>query len=339
MKYPLWIQKNDTIGVTAPSSGIINPLKQKRLDYAIKNFRNLNFQILETSNTRQDKKGKSSSSKMQAKELESLIKNSKVKAIICATGGDFLNEMLDELNWTILKNNPKWIQGYSDPTSLLYILTTKYDIATIYSNNFGAFGMSKWHPSLIQNIDILKGKNVIQSPFPKYEKNGLELRIGNEEYNLDTKVKYHLLSKKQNEINISGRLIGGCLDCLLNICGTEYDATKEFLEKYKKDGFIWYLENAELSMESLRRELWQLKKSGWFQYVKAFLFGRSYSQKSYYGFTESQVIKETLKEFNVPIISNMDFGHVPPRMTLINGAIAHLKYQDEKITLEMEYKK
>ena len=40
------------------------------------------------------------------------------------------------------------------------------------------------------------------------------------------------------EIHIKGRLLGGCLDYLLNLVGTRFDKTKEFVEKYREDGIL-----------------------------------------------------------------------------------------------------
>lgn len=130
MIYPEFLKEKDTIGVTAPSDGITDKLKLKRLDNAIKSF-----------------KGRSSSSKDQAKELESLYLDNNTKAIISASGGDFLLEMLSELDFSLIRNHPKWLQGYSDPTGLLFTITTNLDIATIYADNFCVFGMKPWYKS------------------------------------------------------------------------------------------------------------------------------------------------------------------------------------------------
>lgn len=56
-----------------------------------------------------------------------------------------------------------------------------------------------------------------------------------------------------------GRLIGGCLDCLVNILGTKYDGTVDFVEKYKEDGFVWFLEACDLNVFAIRRAIWQME--------------------------------------------------------------------------------
>ena len=77
--------------------------------------------------------------------------------IFCASGGDFCLGCLDYIDFDLIKDNPVWIEGYSDPTSILYYITTKYDIATIYGNNAGSFDQIKLHSSLEYNIGLLKG--------------------------------------------------------------------------------------------------------------------------------------------------------------------------------------
>ena len=49
-------------------------------------------------------------------------------------------------------------------------------------------------------------------------------------------------------MDVTGRLIGGCIDVLKDIIGTKYDGTLDFIEKYKDDGIIWYFDNFALSL-------------------------------------------------------------------------------------------
>lgn len=338
MIYPKWIKEQDTIGITAPSDGIIDTGKVKRLDYAIKNWNSLGFKVKETADVRTSEKGKSTAKENQARELESLYLDDEVNMIICAAGGDFLLEMLSEVNLDLIKKNPKWLQGYSDPTGLLFTITTNLDIATIYGNNFASFGMSPWHESLKNNVEILKGNKVKQTSFEQYEsKEHAKYIKGDEEYLLDKKVKWESLEGKE-ELSFHGRLIGGCIDLLTELFGTRFDKTKEFIEKYKEDGIIWYFDNCELTSEGLIRTLWKFKDNGWFKNTKGIIFGRSATQSSYYDISFKEAIKHSLGDLNIPIIINADVGHVSPRMTFINGAIANITLKGNKGTVEFELK-
>ena len=78
MIYPEFLKEKDTIGVTAPSDGITDEVKLKRLDNAIKSFEERSFNIKETPNVRCSVKGRSASSKERAYELESLYKDNSV---------------------------------------------------------------------------------------------------------------------------------------------------------------------------------------------------------------------------------------------------------------------
>ncbi len=337
MIYPEFLKEKDTIGVTAPSDGITDKVKLKRLDNAIKNFEDRSFIIKETPNVRCSVKGRSASSKERTDELESLYKDDNVKAIICASGGDFLLEMLSELDFNVIKDNPKWLQGFSDPTGLLFTITTNLDIATIYADNFGCFGMEPWHKSLENNLEILKGNIIEQTSFSKYEKGYKDYITGKEPYELTEKVYWQNLNNEE-VINIKGRMIGGCLDIITDLFGTRFDKTKDFLEKYKDDGIIWYFDVCELSSESIIRILWKLKDNNYFKYTKGILFSRVYACNSYYDITYEEAIYESLKDLNIPIIINTDIGHVSPRMTIINGAIATITSSKGKGKIKFELK-
>lgn len=333
MIYPKFINKNETIGITAPSNGAYDEFDLKKIKHAKSNFEKNNFNLRITDNCYTSNQGRSASNIIRARELENLFLDKDVKAIISFSGGDFLMEMLSVLRYDIIWNNPKWIQGYSDITNLLFTITTNLGIATIYGNNYKAFSMQTWHESLNNNIEILTGNIIEQNNFELYQKEIKNKNDEYEKYNLDTKVEWKSLDN--NNHNFKGRIIGGCLDCLLNIVGTRFDKTKNFLEKYKDDGFIWYFDIFDLSSEDITRALWQLKEAGWFKYIKGILFGRLINEKSYYNISFIDVLKTFADEYKIPILYDVDIGHVPPRMTIINGALANINYSNNKCKITM----
>lgn len=324
MIYPKFLEKESTIGITAPSAGVGEKLESfdKSLEQLKKHFNN----IIETNNVRN--KGIVSSDEItRAKELMELATNKKIELVLLATGGDFMMEILPYINFEEIKNNPKWYQGYSDITNILYPVTTICDIATIYSGNAGSFDMEPLHESLLNNIEILKGNLIPQNSFEYYESTKQDTSDG---YALDTKVNI----KCDKNININGRIIGGCLDVLKNIVGTKYDNTKNFIEKYKEDGIIWYFDIFSLSSEETLRTLWQLDQAGWFKYSKCFIFGRVKFPNTFMDLSYSDVYKKVLND--KIIITDADVGHVKPTITIINGALTNVKYEDGKLCLKHE---
>lgn len=337
MLYPEFIKEKDTIGITAISNGVVKELKRNRLENAIKKFKNRGYNVIETDDVRTDTYGKSAPSNIQKKELESLYLNEGVKFILIAAGGDFLIETLPYIDYEIIKENPKWIQGYSDPTLLLFYITTHLDIATIYASNACTFGMEVWHKSLEDNLKIVEGKLAKQESFEKYEQIPHEEITGLESYNLDKEVYWDIITK-DTKIEEKGRIIGGCLDSLSDLFGTDFDKTKDFIEKYKKDGIIWYFDVCELTSESLIHTLWKFREAGWFKYTKCILFSRIIKEESFYGIKYEDAIKRVLEKLQIQVAINCDLGHVSPRITIINGSIANVKIKEGKGEIFFELK-
>ncbi len=336
MIYPEYIKEGSAIGVTAPSDGNKKDTDFVRLDYGKEQLRKRGYEVIETEHVRTSEKGRSTDARTRTKELEELINNDMVKWIISAKGGDFLLEMLPFVDFECIKANPKWIQGYSDNTGLTYTITTNCDMATLYGCNFNDFGMEVWHKTIEVNLQLAEGKINAEHSFDQYEDGFYDRVTGLEGYRLEKPVYWRNLWD-ENEINLSGRLLGGCLDVLLYIVGTRFDQTKEFIEKYKDDGILWYLESFALESEALTLGLWQLKEAGWFQYTKGFVFGRPafYNPDSEISYDEA--VLSVLEEFHVPIILDADIGHKAPQMTMVNGAMAAIHSKDGKGTVKFDF--
>ena len=337
MIYPKFIKEESTIGVPTPSDGAKDEKKTNKYNNAKKNLENLNFKIELSDNLFNSIKGRSASKEKRAEEINQMISDNNIDAILCASGGDFLVEILPYINFNLIKENPKWIVGFSDPTGILYPITTKYDVATIYGNNFSPFGMEKLHDSQKNLIEILKGNIINQESFDKYEDEYQETITGLEYYNLTKKVIWKTLDNK--DVDVSGRVIGGCLDIISEIAGTKYDGINEFNERYKDDGIIWYFDNCELSMEETIRVLWKLHELEYFKYTKGIIFGRFGYEHTTYGYTVEECLKDSvIKELNIPIIYDADISHKSPCLNIINGAYASVVVKDNKGKISFELK-
>lgn len=329
MKYPKFIKKGDYIGVTAPSKGLVEEEKLKEYDNSIKNIKNMGYNFIETDNVRTDIQGRSSSAEIRAKQFMDMWKNPDVGAIICAAGGDFASEMLDYLDFDELnKIEPKWLQGFSDITNLGYVFTTNLDIATIYGENIRDYGMNEPFENLINSFKIMQGENVIQKSFEKYEPQEDERRIF-ETYNLTVPNIWKNLNG-ETKLQFSGRAIGGCFDVIMNIIGTKYDKVKEYIQKYKTDGIVWFFDVYESPTALLFNHLWQMKNAGYFENCNGIIFGRPLYIREDYNMKFSDAIKESIGKLNIPIILDADIGHVPPQMPIINGSIINVKCENGK---------
>lgn len=337
MKYPKFIKENDCIGVPAPSSGAGIIEKQNRMINAKNNLERLGYKLKLSDNILKCEKGRSASSIERANEINDMFKDNSIDMILCATGGDFLVEVLPYINFDLLKDNPKLVAGFSDPTGLLYPITTKYDIATIYGQNFSPFGAEQIHQSQKDFLEIVKGNLIVQHSYDLYEKEYPERVTGLEGYNLTEKVYWNTLNDKP--VLLKGRIIGGCFDLISELAGTKYDGINEFNEKYKYDGIIWYFDNCEITCEETMRTLWKMNELGYFKYTKAIIFGRFGVEQSYYDYTAKTCLQDSvINNLNIPIIYDADISHKAPCMTIINGAIATLDVRDGKGVISFELK-
>ena len=319
MIIPNFLKDGDLIGITACSCGVLK--KIDKYEKSINNFINKGFRIIETNNVRTS--GNVSSDEVTRwKEFKELLVNDEVKMINIASGGDFLYEMLPLVDFNLIKENIKWIGGSSDPTSLLFTITTMLDIATIYTPcNMSGYDMNILHDSLNNYFEIIKGKKVIQNKYDKYE-----LNDGDKDgYNLDSDNEWIVYN---GNINESGILIGGCIECIKDIIGTKFDNVNKFIDRYKDKGIIWYFDVFAMSPETLYNTLLQFKNAGWFRYTKAILIGKVKYVPDYSCTTYEDVIGKAVGD--IPTIYKFDVGHVKPSFTMINGAEVNIIYNDNE---------
>jgi muramoyltetrapeptide carboxypeptidase LdcA involved in peptidoglycan recycling len=320
MIFPKYLESNGTIGITACSAGVLK--KIEKYEKSINNVKKNGFKIIETNNVRTD--GVVSSDKItRARELESLFINDNIDMVAIASGGDFLYDMLTEVDFSLLKENVKWLAGSSDPTSLLFTVTTNLDIATIYSPcNMSGFNISPLHESYVNYFEILKGNLVKQCKYDTYEGESFsdEMNTPNEWLNIN------------GNVDESGVLIGGCIDSLKDIIGTKFDKAKEFIDKYKDEGIIWYFDVFSLTSEGLYNTLVQFRNAGWFEHCKAILIGKVCIPNTYVDMTYEELIEKAIPD--IKVIYKFDIGHVKPSFTMINGAKVRVVSSEDEGYLE-----
>jgi len=334
MKYPNYLKPNGTIGLFASSFGANTEPYKSRLESAISQLKSLGYNIVSEGDIFGYYQGASAPKEARAKAFESLYKNPKVDLLWSVGGGEWLMEMLPYIDFEALKKYPpKYVMGYSDNTHLTMLMNTLLDTAAIYGQHTTEFGMMPWDESLKQALEIMTGQRHIQHSFPMYEGKGAEQPDPLGGYILNEPTRWVNL-RNESEIHLSGRLIGGCIDVFLSHLGTPLDQVHTFIEKYKDDGIIWFMEACDLNLFGLKRALWQLKLAGWFKYTKGFIFGRHLNASPVIDLDQYQTTLDILGDLNVPIIMDADFGHTPPTFTLISGAYVEIKSKDGKGTIQ-----
>lgn len=343
IRYPKRLQFEDKIAVCAPSSGVEREL-HLYLTKARENVEQLGFKVVEGDTLWTNNQCVSAPKEIRAQELQQFLLDETVRAIIPPWGGEFLMEILPLLDWEALKSHePKWILGYSDTStfSFAYTLTTGY--ASAHGPNYFEFCASEWDSLTSKWSDVLgtgEGGTVHQISSKFYQSSWVQtFRNPDKGFNLDTPTKWKWIGHEDGshyEVEFTGRLLGGCMDTLSILIGTPFAPVNEFVEKYFDDsGVIWYLESAEMSAADIYRHLWQMKMNGWFNKTNGVLIGRPAGYSSSKGFELKDALHATFDDLGIPVIYNVDIGHVPPQLTLVNGSLAKVKFYNGQGSIDM----
>ncbi len=331
MRTPPYLQQGDAVSLVAPSFGCVIEPYLTRLDVAIAMWKKHGHPVYEGKNVRRaDGLACSAPPEERAEEfMEAYASDSKL--VLSVGGGETMNEMLPYVDFEKIKSlPPKWFMGFSDNTNLTFPLTTLCDVVTIYGSCAPSFYQKKWRLCELDAYRMLKG----ETHFEGYPKWSISRR--NEEHPL---WGYRLSQPKiitpyRYSAPMHGIFLGGCLDCLINLCGTKYDKVKEFIARHP-EGIIWYLEACDLNALSLRRAFFELREAGWFENANGFLLGRMLSaREEILGADRFNAAIDILGPLGKPILMDVDLGHLSPSLPFLNGAKGSAKLEKGNLIID-----
>lgn len=351
MRYPEFLKKNGIIGFVAPSFGCaIEPYKST-FDNAQNKWKQMGYQLDLGPNCYEGKGiGISNTPRACGEELTKYYVSDKNHCLISCGGGELMCETLNYVDFEAIKKAaPKWYLGYSDNTNMTFLLATLCDTASIYGPCVGAFGMEPWHRAVEDTFSLLKGEKTEFDSYDFWEKESL--KDGEHPflpYNCTEKVEIKIFVPDEENLKTTvlkegesayaeGRLLGGCMDCLVNLTGTKFDKVKEFIQRYKEDGIIWFLEACDLNVFAIRRAMWQMEQAGWFSQVKGFIIGRPLSGEEMMGLDHYAAVLSIAAKYRVPVFMDADLGHLPPAMPFVTGSYAKVEGKDGKLHVSMKF--
>lgn len=329
----------NNIFVTAPSDSIFNDGDKLRLENAIKKFNNIGITVtlgktVSITNVYNDNEYKE-----KALEFEKALLDDNIDTVIAANGGETEINIIRYINFDKLKSKKekeKIFQGFSDNSILTFLLQTLSDWKTYYAPCFPSFGYNNWDKTLYDNFELLKGNMIEQNSQDFFESKSFKKIKGKElyGYNLDTPSKLTELTGIKT-FSVRGTLLGGCLDVIKNVVNTNYDQMKEYNKSH--NNIIWFIENCAMDINDLKQTLENMDKNNWFKNVKCFMVGRGkITLNQQFLDQQNELLLKILSKYNVPIVSNCDFGHIRPFNTFITGGDAILTYKDNKYTIKYE---
>jgi len=338
MRYGEFLSDKGIIGFVAPSFGCNIEPYYSGFENARRKFHDLSYKTVNGPNVYEGKGiGISNTPQACAREFMDFYLSDKTDVLISCGGGELMCEILPFLDFDKLTGAPpKWFMGYSDNTHLTFLLPVIADTAAIYGPCAATFGMEPWHRAIADALEVLTGKRKEVGNYDGWEKESLKTE---EEplmpYNITE--AFACRASRKGDVRIKGRLLGGCMDILELLCGTKYDRVKEFNERYQDDGVIWFMESCDLNVLDMRRAVWHMREAGWFEKAKGFLIGRPYHYgEEIMGLDQYRAITDILDPLGLPVIMDVDIGHLPPMMPLISGSLAEVSLKKGNISIKME---
>ena len=347
MRYPKPLSPGGVIDIVAPAFGAMIEPYHSALANAERRWREAGYTVREWPCVRTDDGvGISSTPARCADELMQALLDPTSEVVLSCGGGELMCEVAQRLDFKALAAaSPKWFMGYSDNTNLTFPLACLCDTASIYGPCAPAFGMEPWHASIGDAWNLILGKDPAQKnnsapTVGSYEAWQLVAEKDEEHplapYNTTEKPRTTAWQpvggayEPVSNLTMNGRLLGGCLDVLANLCGTPLDGAARFNERYQSEGVVWFLESCDLGPFSVRRAICQLAAAGWFSQARGFIFGRPlHIDEEQMGLTQRRAILDGLAEADIcaPVILDSDLGHLPPSMPIICGSCGRIMFE------------
>lgn len=324
------LEKGDKIAVLSPSKGLPN-LFPHVFDKGLENLKKMGFEIIEYPTARKSIEYLHTHPKERAEDINEAFANNEIKGIFTSIGGDDSVRILKYINTKVIKENPKFFMGFSDTTTM-----------NTYFNQLGIVSFNG--PSVMAGIaqidkiqgyqqafeDFIFGKwnSYSYKPFAQYADGYLDWKTGK----VDLK-ELKSSNWKFGKGNAQGELFGGCIEVLNFINGTEFWPEKSFWKNK-----ILFIETSEEkpSPDYVKYTLRNFGVQGILDNIGGLLVGRArdYSEEDKNELVE--VIELVLrKEFGreIPVISNMDFGHTDPQIILPLGVKASIDCDKQEFKL------
>ena len=280
------LNRNDKIALVECSNGK-NIEDKERLEKLESILVEMGLVPVFTKYIYKDKFGRGAKAQVRAEELMSFYKNKEIKAIFDISGGDIANEVLDYLDYDVIKRNYKPFFGYSDLTTVLNALVSK-------TNEINY---------LYQILNIIESDKIRENFEDTFLKNNQTL--------FDVKWKFFQGS------SIEGRVVGGNIRCFLKLTGTKY-----FPEVENK---VLFIEGLGTSIEGLVTHLAQLKQIGVFDKISGLLIGTFTKIEKEISVEELfELVKEYIPE-HLPVVKTSEVGHAKDSKVLGIGGMINMK--------------
>lgn len=296
IKQPAYLKKGDKIAIVCPAKKLPGSIVP-----AIAILESWGLEVIIGKTVSADHHQFAGDDALRTEDLQAFLDDPEIKAIIAGRGGYGTIRIIDDLDFTKFKKNPKWIVGFSDITVLLSHLLADLNVQSIHGQM--PYTFDKATPA---SLDSLK-KALFGEPVKYEHTSAFAGRTGTAE----------------------GILIGGNLTLMVMVQGSvsEIDYTDKIL-------FIEDIGEHEYSIDRMMR---MLKRAGKLAKLKGLIVG-AFNELAIesipFGSSPEEVIWELVKEYDYPVCFNFPVGHIDDNRAMVVGNEARLSITDITVTLK-----
>lgn len=300
---PKFLSPNDTIGIVSTARFISPEELQSAKEFLI----NLGLKVLFGKNLFKKHNQFAGSDEDRIADFQYMIDNKEVKAILCARGGYGSVRIIDRLDFSSFKANPKWIIGFSDVTVFHNHLNQVYDIPTIHAPMPISFSSN--------TIDsmIYFGQTVIG------ERSAFSLPVD---------------VKRKGETH--GKIVGGNLSIIYSLMGS--------ISQLDTHGKILFIEDVDEMLYHIDRMMMALKRAGMLSNLAGLIVGGmtgmrdntkefGFSSDNPYGQTAKEIIWQHVEEYDYPVCFDFPAGHLDDNCPIVMGVAMDVKFGNGEIKI------
>lgn len=326
LRFPPPLRPGDRIGVTAPSAGVEGP-GEARIDFCVDWLRARGYEV-EVGECLVGSGLTSAPAHQRAAELSRMLADPDIACVVPPWGGETAIDLVDLLDWDALADaEPTWLVGYSDMSTVLLPITTRLGWATLHGDNLADTPYDV-PDGLLHWLDLASG----EGPFAQRCSGLVADWVRFEEDTRATRWRHVSTGAWQVEgggsLDVTGRLVGGCVETVGHLAGTPYGDVRGWAETLDEPTIV-YVEACEDHGVDICRHLHAMRLAGWFDRAAAVLVGRT-NAPDHPDLTQREAVLDALGRLDLPIVWDLEIGHVPPHLPLVNGARAHVAVDDER---------
>jgi len=283
---PNYLQKGDTVAIVSTARKV----SKKELIPALVILKNWKLNVVIGTSIEAEEHQFAGNDNLRASDFQEMLDNHKIKAIWCARGGYGSIRMIDLLDFSNFKNNPKWIIGYSD--------------VTVLHSHLHQLGFETLHAQMPVSIET-KTAACVQSLKSALFGNNTTITIPSEVSNVTG--------------NAKGLLVGGNLSILYSLCGSSSSISTK--------GKILFIEDLDEYLYHIDRMLQNLKRNGMLDQLEGLIIGgmtQMHDNDIPFGQSVEEIILSICDDYNYPIVFNFPAGHIKDNRALILGRNAEL---------------